>query len=113
MRDGFRVWGAPTAEDALALSILATLLSASPASSSKIAPLCASPYPAGDSNITIFLQHLPKEPQRQVTLRQQQPIVARELEESSAGLHQSLLQASQRQGGDLGSQRQPPPRTYK
>ena len=35
-------------------SILATLLSASPASSSKIPPLRTSPYPAGDGSSAIF-----------------------------------------------------------
>jgi hypothetical protein len=39
-------------------SILATLLPASPASSSKCAPLCVHFYPAGDGSIAIFANAL-------------------------------------------------------
>ncbi len=42
-------------------------------------------------------------------LGQQQPVVARVLDQPSAGFHQPLLQAGQRPGGDPRRQRQPPP----
>src|ERR1019366_1130276 len=54
-------------------------------------------------------QHASKEPARQMTLRQQQPVVARVLDQTSAGFHQALLQAGQRPGGDPRRQHQPPP----
>ena len=34
-----------------------------------------SPYPAGDGSIAILCSMLPEEPPRQMTLRQQQPVV--------------------------------------
>jgi len=44
--------------------------------------------------------HRPEKPPRQVTLRQQQPVVACVLEQPAARLHQSLLQAGQRPVAD-------------
>ena len=41
-------------------------------------------------------QHAGKQLARQVTLRHQQPVVARVFDESSAGFHQTLLQAGSR-----------------
>src|ERR1035437_5850012 len=54
-------------------------------------------------------QHAAKKPPRQMTLRQQQPVVARVLDQTSAGFHQALLQAGQRPSSDLRRQRQSPP----
>jgi hypothetical protein len=44
------------------------------------------PYPVSDGNAAIFLQHVPKEPSRQVALGQQQPLVACVLYQPSTGM---------------------------
>jgi hypothetical protein len=54
-------------------------------------------------------QHAGKQPPRQMPFGQQQPVVARMLDEPSTGLHQPLLQAGQRPLPDPRGQRQPPP----
>src|SRR5271165_6873274 len=53
--------------------------------------------------------HTPKEPPRQMALRQQQPVIAGVFHQASTGLHQPLLQAGQRPVLDSLGQRQPPP----
>src|SRR6266852_3096266 len=54
-------------------------------------------------------QHAAKQPPRQRTLRQQQPVVTCVLNQPSAGLHHPPLQAGQRPLPDRRGQRQPPP----
>jgi hypothetical protein len=53
-------------------------------------------------------QHSAEEPARQMTLRQQQPVVAGVLEQAAAGFHQPLLQAGQRPTVAPCRQRRPP-----
>ena len=53
--------------------------------------------------------HCPEEPPRQMTLRQQQPVVASMLNQPTSGLHQALLHAGQRPVVKPLGQRQPPP----
>ena len=53
--------------------------------------------------------HRSEQPPRQMTLRQQQPVVARGLNQTTAGLHQPLLQARQRPLLDPLGQHQSPP----
>ena len=54
-------------------------------------------------------QHAGKQPPRQVTLRQQQPVVAGVFYQPPTGFHQPLLKAGQRPTVDPRRQRQPPP----
>ena len=56
-----------------------------------------------------LVQHATEEPPRQVTLRQQQPIVAGMFNQTASGFHQPLLQAGQRPPVDACRQHQPPP----
>src|ERR1019366_4732415 len=54
-------------------------------------------------------QHACEEPARQMTLRQQQPVVPGMLYQTPAGFHQPLLQAGQRPTADPRRQHHPPP----
>src|ERR1035437_7145241 len=58
-------------------------------------------------------QHTPKQPPREVTLRQQQPVISGVLDQSSTRFHQPLLQARQRPVLDSLRQHQPPPQVHK
>src|SRR5713226_759840 len=54
-------------------------------------------------------QHATKQPPRQMTLCQQEPVVAGVFDQTSASFHQALLHAGQRPLTDPRRQRQPPP----
>src|SRR5450759_5552137 len=55
-------------------------------------------------------QHTGKQPPRQMTLRQQQPIIAGMFHQPAARLHQPLLEPRQRPAPDPLRQNQPPPK---
>ena len=55
-------------------------------------------------------QHIGKQPPRQITLRQQQPIIAGMFHQPAARLHQPLLETRQRPAPDPLRQNQPPPK---
>jgi hypothetical protein len=74
---------------------------------SRLAPKSVSVY--GSSSCSYWQrrdpsQHAPKRPPREVTLRQQQPIITGVLDQTSAYFHQPMLQA--RQGPSANSLRQ-------
>jgi len=94
--NGFLGKALPTAEDAV---FTIDSGDASPCFPGAVIEICSalhSLYTAGDGSIVIFRSMPANSLVRQVTLRQQQPVVTCMLDQASAGLHQPLLQAGER-----------------